>query len=433
MTSAISKVHGREVLDSRGNPTVEVEIYLSDGSHGRAIVPSGASKGHREALELRDGDAKRFLGRGVLKAVAHVNSTIAGALKGRAIADSTSLDRFLLDLDGTPQKSNLGANTLLGVSLAYAHALACSQKRPLYLLLNELMGLSPSDMRLPVPQMNVLNGGLHANNGLEIQEFMIVPHGFSSFSSALRAGCEVFQHLKNTLSDRHLSTAVGDEGGFAPALPSNESALDLICEAVGKAGYGLGKQISVALDAAASSFYSEKTGRYQIRGEAQESLSKEELIRLYGRFLDKYPLVSIEDGLYEDDWEGWKSLTQAYSGKAQLVGDDIFVTQKKWVKQGIEKGIANAVLIKVNQVGTLTETFETMRLCRENKYRTVVSHRSGETEDVSIAHLAVGTGAGQIKTGSASRSERMAKYNELLRIEENARLSGKEIPFAKVF
>jgi enolase len=321
---------------------------------------------------------------------------------------------------------------MLGVSLAFAHAFSHAVGRPLYRVLNEMMGLPPNQMRLPVPLMNIINGGVHADNGLAIQEFMIVPHGFDTFSSALRAGAEIFHTLKKSLHDKGLSTAVGDEGGFAPQLPSNESALEAICGAIQQAGYTLGKQVSVALDCAASSFYSQTSHKYQLC-QGQPELDKSELCDFYGKLLEKFPLVSIEDGLDEEDWEGWKTLTKRFGNQAQLVGDDLFVTQAKWVKKGIDERIANAVLIKVNQVGTLTETFETMNLCRKNGYNCVVSHRSGETEDVTIAHLAVGSGCGQIKTGSASRSERMAKYNELLRIEEWANAEGRPIPFAQPF
>lgn len=421
----ITNIHSTEILDSRGNPTVEVEVILNDGTVGRGMVPSGASTGEHEALELRDKDKSRYLGKGVLKAVKNVNETIAAALKGKNFSDVTSLDKVMLDMDGTAQKSKLGANAILGVSLAYANAVAKSQKRPLFFVINEWMGLSEEDLSLPVPMMNVLNGGLHANNGLEIQEFMIVPHGFGTFKDALRAGCEVFHHLKNRLHDSHLSTAVGDEGGFAPELENNEQALRFIAESIEKAGYQLGKQVSLALDVAASSFF--ESGKYKW---GKGAVSSDELMNIYGDFMNKYPLVSIEDGLNENDWAGWKTLTDKYGSKVQLVGDDLFVTQKAFLERGIKERTANAILIKVNQVGSLSETFDTMNLARKSKYKCVVSHRSGETEDVTIAHLAVASGAGQIKTGSASRSERMAKYNELLRIEEYASLTKKNIPFA---
>ena len=433
MALSISEVYGREVLDARGNPTVEVDVRLSDGSTGRAIVPSGASTGQHEALELRDGDKSRYLGKGTLKAVGHVNHELAKVLTGKCFSHLKDIDRVMLDADGTAQKSNFGANSILGVSLAFLHALAQSQKRAVYEIINEEMGRKVSDLCLPVPLMNILNGGMHANNGLEIQEFMIVPHGFTRFSEALRAGCEVFHHLKKTLHDGHFSTAVGDEGGFAPELASNTAALELICEAVKSAGYSLGKQISVALDVAASSFFTAASGNYQFRSDGKKEIHRDELIQFYGDCLEKFPIVSIEDGLDENDWAGWKTLTQKYGKQTQLVGDDLFVTQVNHVKRGIDEGCANAVLIKVNQVGSLSETFDTMALCAKNNYRTVVSHRSGESEDVTIAHLAVGSGCGQIKTGSVSRSERTAKYNEILRIEEASHRAGKPIPFAKVF
>jgi enolase len=429
----IASLHGREVLDSRGNPTVEVEVHLSDGSQARAIVPSGASKGQHEALELRDGDPKRYLGKGTLKAVHNVNETLAKLLVGKAFTDVQHLDTLMLEADGTSQKSKLGANAMLGVSLAYVNAIAVSQERPLYLVINEMMGLTTEDMLLPVPLMNILNGGQHANNGLEIQEFMIVPHGFPSFAEALRAGCEIFHHLKKSLEEKKFSTAVGDEGGFAPALKSNEQALELILEAIQIAGYEPGKQVALALDVASSSFFSAKEQKYHLRYGGQSVLDSAGLIEFYGDLLKRFPIVSIEDGLDEDDWAGWKQLTTRFGKQVQLVGDDLFVTQRARVERGIEEGCANAVLVKVNQVGTLKETFETMLLCRKSQYRTVTSHRSGETEDVTIAHLAVGSGCGQIKTGSASRSERTAKYNELLRIEANAGAKGHPLALARVF
>lgn len=433
MSVTISKVHGREVIDSRGNPTVEVEVTLSDESWGRAIVPSGASKGIHEALELRDGDKNRYLGKGTLKAVQNINEKIAKIIVGRAFPDVQALDGLVNELDGTKQKSHLGANAILGVSLAYVHALAQSQKRPLYLLINEMMGLQEKDLSMPVPLMNIINGGLHANNGLAVQEFMIVPHGFDDFSEALRAGVEVFHTLKKKLETMKMSVAVGDEGGFAPMLPSDASALETICEAIEGAGYSLGKQISVALDVASSSFYLEEKKKYALKTGGKSELTAEELMDYYEGLVEKYPLVSIEDGLYEEDWKNWKDFTQRFGSRLQLVGDDLFVTQSAFVERGISEGVANAVLIKVNQVGSLSETFDAMALCRRNHYRTVVSHRSGETEDITIAHLAVGSGSGQIKTGSASRSERMAKYNELLRINEWAKRNRKEIPFRNVF
>jgi len=433
MAYKISKVHGREILDSRGNPTIEVEMTLVDGSWGRAMVPSGASTGEHEALELRDGDPKRFLGKGTLKAVRNVNEELSRVLEGKSFANVHELDQTTLQADGTPQKEKFGANALLGVSLAFVHAVATHQKRPLFVVMNQMLGLSERDLRLPVPLMNILNGGLHANNGLEIQEFMIVPHGFDSFAEALRSGCEVFQHLKKKLHDLHLSTAVGDEGGFAPSLKNNEQALEFISEAVHKAGYQLGSQISLALDVAASSFFNKGTQNYSMSYAGKNQLSREEILKYYGSLIEKYPLVSIEDGLDENDWVGWKQMTEKFGKRLQLVGDDLFVTQPMRVAKGISEKVANSVLIKVNQVGTLSETFDTMLACRANGYTAVASHRSGETEDVTIAHLAVGSGCGQIKTGSVSRSERTAKYNELLRIEEWGKLNQKKIPYENIF
>jgi enolase len=428
MNHHIAKLHAREILDSRGNPTVEVEATLTDGSFGRAIVPSGASTGIHEALELRDGDSSRYLGKGTLQACRIVEEKIAPIVVGKEIPNLHTLDQWMIQADGTQQKKNLGGNTLLGVSLAYAHAVAASRKIALYELIQEWMGRTSADLVLPVPLMNIINGGVHADNGLAVQEFMIVPHGFSKFSEALRAGAEIFHHLKKILHKKGLSTGVGDEGGFAPALASNEKALDLICEAIEAAKYQLGKQISLALDVAASSFYDATTKQYTMAGEKWDSAR---LINYYAQLIESYPIVSIEDGLEEDDWQGWRTLTEKTGKRTQLVGDDLFVTQVHRLKQGLEEKVANAILIKVNQVGTLSETFQTMNLAKAHGYRSVVSHRSGESEDVTIAHLAVGSGCGQIKTGSASRSERLAKYNELLRIEERASLAGRPIAFAK--
>lgn len=432
-THKIQSIHAREVLDSRGNPTVEVELTLADGSQGRAIVPSGASKGVHEALELRDGDPKRFLGKGVLKAVKTVEGTIAPMLVGKGFERVQTVDDIMLQADGTTQKSKFGANSMLGVSLAFAHAVARAEKKPLFLTLGEMMGVGVDAMRMPIPLMNIINGGLHADNGLEIQEFMIVPHGFPNFAEALRAGTEVFQHLKKRLHERKLSTTVGDEGGFAPAIPSTAEALEQICQAVTDAGYDPKKQVSLALDAASSSFYSESDKKYKIRSQGKNVQTREEMISFYEGLMEKYPLLSIEDGLEEEDWEGWRLMTQKLGKRVQLVGDDLFVTQPDKVKRGLKEGAANAVLIKVNQVGTLKETFESMILCRENHWGAVASHRSGDTEDITIAHLAVGSGCGQIKTGSLSRSERTAKYNELLRIEDWAQKNRKNIPLAKIF
>jgi len=433
MGLSVQEVQGREVLDSRGTPTLEVELKLSDGSWGRAMVPSGASKGENEALELRDGDPKRYLGKGVQKAVLHVNEKVSKLLVGRSFSDLKAVDQLLLNSDGTEQKSNLGANTILGVSLAYVHALAASQKRELYWVINELMGLSDKEVSLPTPLMNILNGGVHANNGLEVQEFMIVPHGFEKFSEALRAGTEVFQALKKSLHQSHYSVAVGDEGGFAPNLKSNLQAIELICEAIQKAGYRIEKEISLALDVASSSFFNREKSVYQFRNSGKDTATSEEMISFYESIKKSFPLVSIEDGLDENDWGGWKRFTEKMGSTTQLVGDDLFVTQKKYLEKGIEEKVANAILIKVNQVGSLTETLETMLLGKKHGYRSIVSHRSGETEDVTIAHLAVGSGCGQIKTGSLSRGERTAKYNELLRIEDRAKRAGKPIPYYRAF
>lgn len=430
MAHQITRLHSREVLDSRGNPTIEVEVTLADGSFGSSIVPSGASTGIHEALELRDGDKTRYLGKGVRNAVKNVNEVIAPDVCGRAIDSIATLDGWMLEQDGTHQKSKLGGNAMLGVSLAYAHAVAASRNIPLYLLIQEWMGRKTSDMVLPVPLMNIINGGVHADNGLAVQEFMIVPHGFGKFSEALRSGAEIFHNLKKILHKKGLSTGVGDEGGFAPALTSNEKALEMICEAVQAAGYALGKQVSLALDVAASSFYDADSKQYTMAGEKWD---RTRLVDYYAGLIEKFPIVSIEDGLEEDDWTGWHALTEKIGQRTQLVGDDLFVTQVKRLEQGISSGTANAILVKVNQVGTLSETIHTMNLAKENGYRAVVSHRSGESEDVTIAHLAVGSGCGQIKTGSASRSERIAKYNELLRIEERSAASGHPIGFAKVF
>ena len=411
MQRSIQKLHAREILDSRGNPTIEVDLCFSSGKWGRAAVPSGASKGEHEALELRDGDKGRFLGKGVQKAVQNVNQTIAKALQGKSFASQEELDHLLLSLDGTENKKILGANALLGVSLAFAKAFAEEEGLPLY----RSLGGEEAKV-LPVPLMNILNGGQHADNTVDFQEFMIVPLGAPRFSEAVRWGAEVFQHLKSILKGKGLSTAVGDEGGFAPDLSSNEEALKLILQAIEKAGYRAGREIAIALDPAATSFY--EKGSYRLKGERDGEKSSEAMIDFYEDWVARYPIVSIEDGLAEDDWDHWKKLTDRLGGKTQLVGDDLFVTNVKRLQQGIQKGIANSILIKVNQIGTLTETLETIALARKHHYTTVISHRSGETEDTTIAHLAVATNAGQIKTGSLSRSDRVAKYNELLRIEE---------------
>jgi len=403
----IKRVLAREILDSRGNPTVEVDVILDNGILGRAAVPSGASTGEKEALELRDGDKKRYFGKGVLKAVNNVNTVIASKIKG-LIPDFNKIDALLIKLDGTENKANLGANAILGVSMACAKAAAISKKQPLY----KFLGGAKASL-LPVPLMNILNGGLHADNNLDVQEFMIMPVGAPNFHEALRMACEVFHNLKFLLKGKKLSTSVGDEGGFAPNLLSNHEALDLIMQAIEKSGYKPGKDIFLALDPAASSFC--KDGKYQFDGTQKNS---SELIKIYAEWKNRYPIFSIEDGLSEHDWQGWKDITSELGGKMQLVGDDIFVTNPKIFKKGIAEKIGNAILIKVNQIGSLSETIETVNIAKKNKYKAVISHRSGETEDTAIAHLAVALGCGQIKTGSLSRTDRLCKYNELLRIEE---------------
>ena len=407
----IAEVKAREILDSRGNPTVEVEVILDSGFGGRSSVPSGASTGEHEAVELRDGDKKRYSGKGVLKAVKNVNEIIAPKLKGRDVTDQAGLDDFLIKLDGTPNKSKLGANAILGVSLAAAHAGSNEMGLPLYQYIGGI-----NARVLPVPMMNIVNGGLHADNNVDLQEFMIVPHGADSFREALRWGAEVFHTLKGILKQRGLSTAVGDEGGFAPDLASNEEVIKVIIEAIEKAGYEPGKEISVALDPAASSFY--KKGKYILQSEKHPQKTAREMVNFYEGWVKKYPVISIEDGLAEDDWPGWKLLTEKLGNKIQLVGDDLFVTNAKRLSQGITRGVANSILIKVNQIGTLSETLNTIELARAHNYTSVISHRSGETEDTTIADIAVGTNAGQIKTGSLCRTDRIAKYNQLLRIEE---------------
>jgi len=409
-STVIENIIGREIIDSRGNPTVEADVVLADGTVGRAAVPSGASTGAREAIELRDDDAKRFGGKGVLKAVGHINNEIKTALLGKEATDQKMIDQTMLDLDGTENKSHLGANALLAVSMACARAAAKSQGKPLYVYLDQGNGF-----KMPVPMMNIINGGEHANNSIDMQEFMIMPVGAPSINEALRYGAEVFHALKSVLNDKGLNTAVGDEGGFAPDLPSNESAIEVILEAIAKAGYKAGEDIMIAIDAASSEFY--KNGKYELTSEGK-SLSSEELIDIFADWCEKYPIISIEDGMAEDDWDGWKKLTDRLGKKVQLVGDDLFVTNTKIFKEGIDKKIGNSILIKVNQIGTLTETLEAMAMARKAGYTAVVSHRSGETEDTTIADLAVATGAGQIKTGSMSRSDRVAKYNQLIRIAE---------------
>lgn len=409
--SAIVDIIGREVLDSRGNPTVECDVLLESGVMGRAAVPSGASTGAREAIELRDGDKARYGGKGVLKAVEHINTEISEAIMGLDASEQAFLDRTLIDLDGTENKSRLGANAMLAVSMAVAKAAAEEAGLPLY----RYFGGSGA-MQMPVPMMNIVNGGAHANNSLDIQEFMVMPVGQSSFREALRCGAEIFHALKKILADKGMSTAVGDEGGFAPNFASNEECLNTILSAIEQAGYKAGEDVLLALDCAASEFY--KDGKYHLEGEGLQ-LSSEDFANYLANLADKFPIVSIEDGMHESDWAGWKALTDKLGKKVQLVGDDLFVTNTKILKEGIEKGIANSILIKINQIGTLTETFAAIEMAKRAGYTAVISHRSGETEDSTIADIAVGTNAGQIKTGSLSRSDRMAKYNQLLRIEED--------------
>jgi enolase len=422
--SEIIDIYAREILDSRGNPTVEVEVALESGVIGRAAVPSGASTGEREALELRDGDMTRYLGKGVLKAVGHVNEVIAADLIGWEASDQIGIDRKLLQLDGTDFKSKLGANALLGVSMACAKAAAEDAGLPLYQYLG-----GANAKELPLPMMNIINGGEHADNNVDIQEFMIMPAGAKSFKEALRMGAEIFHALKKVLKDKGYNTAVGDEGGFAPDLKSNGAALELIEEAVGKAGYEFGKQVFVAIDVAASELYDKESKLYTMDGKKIDAAG---MVDVLAAWVDKYPICSVEDALDEDDWEGWKLLTDKLGDKVQLVGDDIFVTNVKRLQRGIDEGIANSILIKVNQIGSVTETIDAIELGRRHGYTSVISHRSGETEDATIADLAVALGTGQIKTGSASRSERMAKYNQLLRIEEqlgdSARFGGPLFP-----
>ncbi|MGB0132924.1 phosphopyruvate hydratase [Dokdonella sp.] len=409
--SMISKIHAREILDSRGNPTLEAEVTLADGSFGRAMVPSGASTGSREAVELRDGDNSRYLGKGVRNAVANVNTTIADALSGFDANDQRGLDEKLIALDGSPNKGKLGANALLGVSMANAHAVAASRKLPLW---KHLAGDRAPE--LPVPMMNIVNGGAHADNNVDMQEFMVLPVGLPNFAEALRAGTEIFHALKSVLKGRGLSTAVGDEGGFAPNLKSNEEAIETILEAVNKAGYAIGKDIWLGLDVASSEFY--KDGAYHLEGEGKV-LTPDQLIEFYADWCAKYPIITIEDGMAEGDWDGWKKLTERLGKRVQLVGDDLFVTNTSIFRQGIDKHIANSILIKVNQIGTLTETLDAIAMAEAANYSAVISHRSGETEDTTIADLSVATSATQIKTGSLCRSDRVAKYNQLLRIEES--------------
>jgi enolase len=407
----IDLIFGREILDSRGNPTVEAEVRLRDGSFGRAAVPSGASTGEHEALELRDGDPRRYAGKGVLHAVENVNTILARELGGHDAGEQARIDKLMIELDGTENKSKLGANAILAVSMAVCRAAAHSARLPLYRYLGGLRARV-----LPVPMMNILNGGVHADNTLDFQEFMVIPVGAETFSEALRMGVETFHHLKNVLKQRGLSTTVGDEGGFAPSLKSNAEALELVLEAIGKAGYSPGRDICLALDAASSEMF--KDGKYFFFKSDKSKKSAEEMIKLYADWVRQYPIVSIEDGLAQDDWDGWKKLTGELGGRVQLVGDDLFVTSTERLWRGIEEGSANSILIKLNQIGTVTETISAVELARRHGYTAVISHRSGETEDPFIADLAVGLHTGQIKTGSASRTDRVAKYNQLLRIEE---------------
>ncbi len=409
----ITNVHAREILDSRGNPTLEAEVETESGAVGRMAVPSGASTGAHEAVELRDGDAARYLGKGVTQAVAHVNGEITEAVVGLDASDQELLDRVLIEIDGTENKARLGANAMLGVSGAAAKAAAMVHGLPLWRYLG-----GTAARTLPVPMMNILNGGSHADNNVDFQEFMIVPRGAESFREGLRVGAEVFHSLKQVLNERNLNTAVGDEGGFAPDLESNEAAIAVILEAVDRAGYVAGKDVFLALDVAASEFYDAGGKNYVLAGEGGRTVSAEGLSDLYGEWVEKYPIVSIEDGLHEDDWDGWAGLTAKLGEECQLVGDDLFVTNSKRLRRGIEQGVANAILIKINQIGTLSETFDAVNLATRHAYASVISHRSGETEDATIADIAVATNAGQIKTGSLSRSDRIAKYNQLLRIEE---------------
>ena len=425
----IEYIHGRQILDSRGNPTLEVDVYTSNGGFGRAAVPSGASTGIHEAVELRDGDKGIYLGKGVLKAVQNVNTVISDELKGFSIYEQRVIDEKMIHLDGSPNKSNLGANAILGVSMACAKAAASELGRPLY---SYLGGVNATT--LPVPMMNILNGGSHADNKIDIQEFMVMPFGASSFSEALRMGTEVFHHLKNVLKQNGMSTNVGDEGGFAPALGSNEEAIEVVLKAIESAGYRPGEDIWIALDAASSEFYDKKSGKYTFESTG-DVMDSNDLVSFWTDWVKKYPIISIEDGLDEDDWNGWKLLTEKVGDKCQLVGDDLFVTNTKRLQKGIDEDTANSILIKVNQIGSLSETIDAVNLASKNGYSSVMSHRSGETEDNTIADLAVALNTGQIKTGSASRSDRMAKYNQLLRIEEQlgstAYFPGNDFKFLK--
>jgi enolase len=417
MSTKIKAVHGRQILDSRGNPTVEADVLLEGGILGRGAVPSGASTGEHEAIELRDGDKSHYMGKGVLKAVAHVNEEIAKAVVGMDAADQRALDRRMIEADGTPNKDKLGANAILAVSMAAARATANASNQPLYKYLAHYSSDS-SAHTLPVPMMNILNGGAHADNSVDVQEFMVMPLGASSFQEALRWGVEVFHNLKAVLKKNNYSTAVGDEGGFAPNLKSNEEALERVLEAITAAGYKPGEQIAIALDPAASEFYDRSSKKYVFKKSDKSGRTSEQIVEFWGNWVRQYPIVSIEDGLAEDDWDGWKLATKQLGGKIQLVGDDAFVTNPKIFARGISEGIANAILIKLNQIGSVSETIEAVEMARKAKYAAIVSHRSGETEDAFIADFVVAMGTGQIKTGSASRTDRIAKYNQLLRIEE---------------
>ena len=420
----IQKVHGREIVDSRGNPTVEVEVTLDSGALGRAAVPSGASTGQREALELRDGDKKRYLGKGVTKAVGHVNGEIAKALAGTD-ADQRAADEAMNALDGTDNKGRLGANALLGVSMALARASAAAAGVPLYRHLATLQGSKGGGTLLPVPMMNILNGGAHADSSVDFQEFMVMPVGASSFAEALRAGAEIFHTLRGILKKKGHATGVGDEGGFAPSLSSNREAVDLVLEAVSQAGYKAGDNIYLALDVASSELWNESTHTYEFKKSGEKTRTPDEMVSLYEDWVRQYPIISIEDGVAEGDWDGWRAITRALGDKVQLVGDDLFVTNTQILEKGINEHVANSILIKLNQIGTVTETLDAIAMASNAGYTSIISHRSGETEDTTIADLAVATAAGQIKTGSASRSDRVAKYNQLLRIEEELASAGR--------
>jgi len=426
----ILNIHARQILDSRGNPTVEVEVITDDGAFGRAAVPSGASTGVHEAVELRDGDKGRYLGRGVLKAVDNVNTTLNEELRGMDITDQKGIDMAMIELDGTENKANLGANAILGVSLAVAHAAAISTGQPLYRYIGGVNACT-----LPIPMMNIINGGSHADNSIDFQEFMIMPVGAKNFTDAIRMGAEVFHNLKTVLKDAGYSTNVGDEGGFAPNLKSNEEAVTVIIQAIEKAGYRPGEDICIGLDPASSEYFLAEENVYHLHKSTGDKLTPAQMVSYWAEWVKKYPIISIEDGMAEDDWAGWKLLTDAVGAKCQLVGDDLFVTNTKRLQMGIDKGVANSILIKVNQIGTLTETIEAVRMADINNMTSIMSHRSGETEDTTIAQLAVALNTGLIKTGSASRSDRIAKYNELLRIEEmlgaNARYLGRDFKYFK--